>query len=76
MTAYDHELDTSGTSCPIPLLRVKKTLKSMSSGQTLRVTTTDPGSINDFAAFARQSGHTLLESVQENGRFLFLFKKS
>lgn len=75
MEDFDKELDTSGVSCPMPLLRVKKTLKSMSSGQTLRVTTTDPGSVKDFKTFADDFGHELLETQENDGKYYFLLKK-
>ena len=57
----DRELDTRGLNCPLPILKAKKALAEMSSGQVLRVVSTDPGSTRDFAAFARQTGHELLE---------------
>ena len=57
----DKELDTRGLNCPLPILKAKKALSEMSSGQVLRVVSTDPGSTRDFAAFARQTGHELLE---------------
>lgn len=57
----DKDLDTRGLNCPLPILKAKKALSEMSSGQVLRVVSTDPGSTRDFAAFARQTGHELLE---------------
>lgn len=56
------ELDTSGLSCPLPILKAKKALASLPGGQTLRAISTDPESVRDFATFCRQSGHTLLEA--------------
>jgi tRNA 2-thiouridine synthesizing protein A len=61
------ELDTCGLNCPLPILKAKKALADMSSGQVLKVLATDPGSMRDFQAFARQTGHELLgqETVGE-----------
>jgi len=56
----DKELDTSGLNCPLPILKAKKALADMSSGQVLKVLATDPGSTRDFQAFARQTGHELV----------------
>lgn len=71
----DQELDTRGLNCPLPILRAKKTLNGMSSGQTLHIVATDPGSVKDFEAFARQTGNELLESSEANGEFSFILKK-
>lgn len=73
---YDAELDASGLSCPLPLLRMKKALTDLGSGQVLRIIATDPGAPRDFAAFARQMQHELLESRAEGGKFYFLLKKN
>ena len=51
---FDKELDARGLNCPLPILRAKKTLNELSSGQVLKITSTDPGSVKDFAAFAKQ----------------------
>jgi tRNA 2-thiouridine synthesizing protein A len=72
----DLELDARGLNCPLPILRAKKALNSMSSGQILHVVATDPGSIKDFEAFARQTGNELIESNEVDGEFLFLVKKA
>ena len=71
----DLELDARGLNCPLPILRAKKALNSMSSGQILHVVATDPGSIKDFEAFARQTGNELIEANEVDGEFLFLVKK-
>jgi len=73
--SFDRELDVKGLNCPLPILRTKKTLAEMTSGQTLRVLATDPGSVKDFAAFARQTGNELLESKEDNGVFEYLLKR-
>lgn len=76
MVNFDQELDASGLNCPLPILRAKKTLNGMQSGQVLRIVATDPGSVKDFEAFAKQTGNQLLESGEEAGKFTFLLKKA
>jgi tRNA 2-thiouridine synthesizing protein A len=75
MPEFDQELDACGLNCPLPILRAKKTLGKMSSGQVLRIVATDPGSVRDFEAFSKQTGNTLLDSHEEQGKFFFLMKK-
>ena len=72
----DQELDARGLNCPLPILRAKKALNAMSSGQTLHIRATDPGSVKDFQAFAKQTGNQLLESSEANGEYSFLLKKA
>jgi tRNA 2-thiouridine synthesizing protein A len=72
---FDRELDTRGLNCPLPILRTKKALTDMSSGQVLKVVATDPGAVKDFAAFSRQTGHPLLASEASQGEFVFFMKK-
>lgn len=74
--SFDQELDASGLNCPLPILRAKKTLNAMDSGQVLHVIATDPGSVKDFDAFAKQTGNELMESKEEGGKFHFLIKKA
>lgn len=69
-------LDARGLNCPLPILRTKKSLASLQSGQTLKVVATDPGSLKDMAAFCTQTGHTLLSSQQSGGDFEFLIRKA
>jgi len=76
MVNFDQELDASGLNCPLPILRAKKTLNGMQSGQVLRIVATDPGSVKDFEAFAKHTGNQLLESGEEAGKFTFLLKKA
>jgi TusA-related sulfurtransferase len=71
----DKELDTSGLNCPLPILKAKKALAEMSSGQILRVTATDAGSVRDFATFAKQTGHTLLEQQTLGNQFLHMLMR-
>jgi len=76
MAEFDRELDASGLNCPLPILRAKKTLSDMDSGTVLHIIATDPGSVKDFEAFAKQTGNELLESGEEGGKFTFLMKKA
>ncbi len=71
----DLEIDTSGLQCPIPVLRLKQGLNQLLGGQCLRVIATDPSTVKDFANFSAQTGHRLLSSSQEDGRFLYVFEK-
>jgi tRNA 2-thiouridine synthesizing protein A len=76
MANFDQELDASGLNCPLPILRAKKALGTLESGQVLRIVATDPGSVKDFEAFAKQTGNELMESGEEGGKFVFLIKKA
>lgn len=71
----DRELDARGLNCPLPILRTKKALNEMAAGQVLAVVATDPGSVRDFQAFARQTGHELLDSSAADGEYRFLLRK-
>jgi len=75
MADYNEELDASGLNCPLPILRAKKKLNTMESGQVLRIIATDPGSVKDFDAFAKQTGNTLLETTEEGDKYAFFIKK-
>lgn len=72
----DQTLDTKGLNCPLPILKAKKSISQMETGQTLEVLSTDPGSVMDFEALCRQTGHELLESRKEDGVYIFLLKKA
>ena len=72
---FDKELDARGLNCPLPILRAKKALAEMTSGQVLRVNATDPGSVKDFAAFAKQTGNELLSSTENNKEFEYFLKR-
>lgn len=65
LPAFQHEVDANGLVCPLPILRAKKALAQMESGQVLRVVTTDPKAVRDFQAFARQSGNALVAQHEE-----------
>jgi tRNA 2-thiouridine synthesizing protein A len=68
-------LDARGLNCPLPILRTKKTLHAMTSGETLKVVATDPGSLKDMVSFCAQTGHTLVSSAQNGGDYEFLICK-
>lgn len=72
---FDKELDARGLNCPLPILRTKKALTDMVSGQVLKVLATDPGSVKDFAAFSKQTGNPLLSSDAADKEFTFFMKK-
>ncbi|HEX3169913.1 MAG TPA: sulfurtransferase TusA family protein [Burkholderiales bacterium] len=72
---FDKELDARGLNCPLPILRTKKSLNDMVSGQILRVVATDPGSVKDFQAFSRQTGNELLSAETATNEFVFFMKK-
>jgi tRNA 2-thiouridine synthesizing protein A len=72
---FDKELDARGLSCPLPILKTKKSLNELTSGQVLKVLATDPGSIKDMQAFANQTGNPLLSSAEENKTYVFYLKK-
>jgi tRNA 2-thiouridine synthesizing protein A len=72
---FDKELDARGLNCPLPILRAKKALGELTSGQVLRIIATDPGSVKDFAAFSKQTGNELLSSAENNKEFEFYIKR-
>ena len=72
---FDKELDARGLNCPLPILRAKKALAEMTSGQVPRIIATDPGSVKDFQAFAKQTGNELLSSAENNKDFEFYIKR-
>jgi tRNA 2-thiouridine synthesizing protein A len=69
------ELDTRGLNCPLPILKAKKALADMASGQVLKVVSTDPGSTRDFQAFARQTGNELLEQQTLDAEFVHYLRR-
>lgn len=71
----DREIDTRGLSCPLPILRAKKALADMQSGEVLKIVATDPGSVRDFQAFARQTGNTLLGQTTVGKEFLHYLRR-
>lgn len=71
----DRELDVQGLKCPLPILRTKKVLSEMTTGQVLRVLATDPSAAKDFQAFSRQTGNQLLSSAEADQVFEFFFRR-
>ena len=72
---FDKEVDARGLNCPLPILRTKKALAEMESGQILHVLATDPGSLKDFPAFAKQTGNELVSQREENRVFEYFLKR-
>lgn len=72
---FQLDLDARGLHCPLPILKAKKALAELMSGQVLRIVATDPGSIRDFQAFARQTGNALLEHSQNGNEFTFFMQR-
>ena len=72
---FDKELDARGLNCPLPILRAKKSLSDMTSGQVLKILATDPGSVKDFQAFAKQTGNELLSQSEASKEFTFYLKR-
>lgn len=72
---FDKELDARGLNCPLPILRTKKSLSDMTSGQVLKIMATDPGSTKDFHAFAKQTGNALLAADEVDKVFTFFMQK-
>jgi tRNA 2-thiouridine synthesizing protein A len=71
----DREIDTRGLNCPLPILKAKKSLNDMASGQLLKVVSTDPGSVRDFQAFARQTGNELMAQETVGSDFIHVLKR-
>ncbi|NCT83837.1 MAG: sulfurtransferase TusA family protein [Comamonadaceae bacterium] len=69
------EIDTRGLNCPLPILKAKKALADMLSGELLRVVATDPGSMRDFQAFARQTGNELVEQNASGDEFIHILRR-
>lgn len=72
---FQRDLDARGLNCPLPILKAKKALAEMESGQVLRIVATDTGSVRDFQAFAKQTGNALLSHSHVNGEFTFLMRR-
>jgi tRNA 2-thiouridine synthesizing protein A len=75
MIEVDKELDARGLNCPLPILRTKKALTDMTSGQVLKIVATDPGSVKDFQAFAKQTGHALIQHDEADSVHTFLMRR-
>ena len=72
----DCSIDTSGLTCPLPLLKAKKEMSLMKKGQVLHIIATDPGTLKDFASYSKQTGHLLLDTAEEKGKFLLWLQKN
>ena len=72
---FDKELDARGLNCPLPILKAKKALNGMQSGQTVRVLSTDAGSVRDFQAFAKQTGNELVEQQTEGVEYIHVMRR-
>ena len=72
---FDKDLDARGLNCPLPILRAKKALTDMQSGQILRIIATDPGSVKDFQAFCKQTGNELISQTEADKEFVVLMKR-
>lgn len=72
---FHQELDARGLNCPLPILKAKKALAELQSGEVLRIMATDPGSVRDFQAFCKQTGNALLSHVQMGREFVFLMRR-
>jgi tRNA 2-thiouridine synthesizing protein A len=75
MTDAQKEIDTRGLNCPLPILKAKKALADMKSGDVLKVLATDPGSMRDFQAFARQTGNELIEQAAVRDEFVHFLRR-
>ena len=74
MVTVDVELDCKGMYCPMPIVKLKKTTKTMESGQVLRIVATDPGSEKDVPAWAKKTGAEIMESSKAGGEYVFVIK--
>ncbi|MDI1278758.1 MULTISPECIES: sulfurtransferase TusA family protein [Methylobacter] len=75
MIEFNLEVDASGLNCPLPLLRLKKALMDMSSGDVVKVIATDPAAHLDFGVYADQTGHQIIQLIRESNKQVFYFKK-
>ncbi|WP_095013025.1 sulfurtransferase TusA family protein [Tsuneonella mangrovi] len=71
----DETLDAKGLNCPLPILKAKKALKELDSGQTLEILATDPGSVKDFEAFCRTTGNKMVETEEGDGLYRFVIER-
>ena len=72
---FNKDIDARGLNCPLPILRTKKALSDMQSGQVLRILATDPGAVKDFQAFAKQTGNELVSHMESNAVYTFFMRK-
>ncbi|MCE2870210.1 MAG: sulfurtransferase TusA family protein [Oxalobacteraceae bacterium] len=72
---FQKDVDARGMKCPLPILKAKKALNDMQTGEILRVMATDPGSVRDFSAFSRQTGNELLSHAEQNAEYTFFLRR-
>ena len=72
---FDSELDCQGLNCPLPILKTKKAMHGLSSGQILKMMATDPGSVNDVQSWSKRTGNPLMDHSEDNGVYSFLIQK-
>ena len=70
-----HELDCKRLSCPLPILKTRKAMETLASGDKLKILCTDPGSVNDMSSWSNSTGHMILSSNEEDGTYIYLFQK-
>ncbi|WP_020558317.1 sulfurtransferase TusA family protein [Thiofilum flexile] len=75
MSEFNQELDARGLNCPLPILRTKKAMNTLASGEILKVIATDPGSVKDMESFAKQTGNEIVGSGESSGEYTFFIKK-
>ncbi|MBU0655906.1 MAG: sulfurtransferase TusA family protein [Gammaproteobacteria bacterium] len=75
MSDFKQELDARGLNCPLPILRTKKAINGLASGEVLKVIATDPGSVKDMEAFCKQTGNEMVGSSEAGGEYTFMIKK-
>ena len=75
MSDFKQELDARGLSCPLPILRTKKAMNGLASGEILKVIATDPGSVKDMEAFCKQTGNEMVSTSEAGGDYTFMIKK-
>lgn len=76
MSDFKQELDARGLNCPLPILRTKKAINGLASGEVLKVIATDPGSVKDMEAFCKQTGNEMVSTSEAGGEYTFMIKKA
>lgn len=76
MSDFQQELDARGLNCPLPILRTKKAMNGLGSGEVLKVVATDPGSVKDMEAFCKQTGNEMVSTNEAGGEYTFMIKKA
>ena len=75
MSDFDTELNCEGLNCPLPILKTKKAIDGMTSGQLLKMSATDPGSVNDMDSWSKRTGNELVSHAEDSGVHTFIIKK-